>query len=70
MFDQIPNASVIGRAVSVGCRQTASAWNLQPQAGIHGSNWGSIKLKEIFSSGDLEIPFVLIGPEVKGLKPD
>ena len=33
-------------------------------------NWGSIKLKEIFSSGDLEIPFVLIGPEVKGLKPD
>ena len=70
MFDWIPYAPLIGCAVSVGCRQTASAWNLQPQAGVQGSSWGLIKLKEIFSYGDLEIPLVLTGLGVKGLKPD
>ena len=70
MFDQIPNPSLIGCAVNVRCRQTASAWNLQSQAGVQGSSWGLIKLKEIFSCGDLEIPYILIGLPVKGLKPN
>ena len=70
MFDWIPNAPLIGCAVSVGCRQSASAWNLQPQAGVQGSSRGWIKLKEIFSCGDLEIPLLLIGLGVKRLKPD
>ena len=60
MFDWIPNAPLIGCAVSVGCRQTANAWNLQPQAGVQGSSSGSIKLTEIFSCGNLENPLVLI----------
>ena len=63
MFDWISNAPLSGCAVSVGCRQTASAWNLQPQARI-----GLIKLKELFSCDDLEIPLVLTGLREKGLK--
>ena len=70
MFDWIPNAPLIGCAVSVGCWQTATAWNLQPQAGVQGSSTGSIELKELYSFGNLEIPLVLIGLGVKGLKPD
>ena len=33
MFDWIPNAPV-----NVGCWQTASAWNLLPQARVQGSS--------------------------------
>ena len=38
MFDWIPNASLIRGTVSVGSKQTASAWNLQAQAGVQGSS--------------------------------
>ena len=38
MFDWIPNAPPIGGTVNMGCRQTASAWNLEPQADAQRSN--------------------------------
>ena len=38
MFDWIPNVLPIGGTVNVGCKQTATAWNLQPQAGVEGGS--------------------------------
>ena len=48
MFDRIPNAPSIRSAVNLSCRQTVNAWNMKPQAGVQGSIWGSIKLKQFY----------------------
>ena len=34
MFNWIPNAPPIGGSVNMGCRKTATAWNLQQKTDV------------------------------------